>query len=254
MPIGSDLLRKRGATLLMAYIRLSASRITIDDLAPPGARAAERLIRREGIQQTLKTGEQPNPPAQAAGHFLLVVERGSLDLFLPGASFPGPIGPVASVNHGSAFGEMPLLAMRTFGAIARAAMETEILILDAGVIGRLLLRSPKPALAMLSALAAALTQAEDLLLAQAGVVRPGLIQLLLRLAGDGVVIRGASLQQLADSLLVHRGTVYKVMRQLRAEGYLDWTRSRIIIREPDRLFQTRWELPPLNPSDKETNE
>ena len=124
-----------------AYLGAKANRITIDDLAPPGARAAAQLIRREGIRRILKSGE----PADAlASQFLLLVERGRLDLFLP------TVGSVAnshgvddgafvgSVAPGSVFGEMPLLAMRTFGARAKAAEETEVLLLGPELIVKLL--------------------------------------------------------------------------------------------------------------------
>jgi CRP-like cAMP-binding protein len=101
---------------------------------------------------------------------------------------------------------------------------------------------PEGMLRLLKRLGAGLIRTEDLLLAQTGMVRPGLANLLLGLTGKDGVITGIAQQHLADMMFVNRGTAQKCLNELRAERVIDWTRSRIDIVDADQLRRRQWSL------------
>jgi CRP-like cAMP-binding protein len=219
--------------LMARYLAVRTNQITIEDLAPERDGAAARLIRKEGVGRSLKAGERVEPGADT----LLLVERGKIRIYPPGAAESDL---EATALPGSVLGEMPLLAPGRFGAVLEASEDSEVLMLERKLIRKIIARCPATALALIEKLGTLLVRAEDLLLAQRGIVRPALVTLLVGLADENDVISGVTQQDLADTLLVHRATIWKCMKELRKEGLLDWSRSRIEIHDPERLRRLQW--------------
>jgi CRP-like cAMP-binding protein len=216
------------------YLAMMASHITIEDLAPAGADSVAEIIRRQGVQSKLKPDEVVALPNRRS---VLFVERGRIDMFLQAGTDRTLI---TSLTSGSMFGVMPLLGQRTFEAVLVAAEDCVVVMLEQDVITRVIRRSPATALRLMGKISRLLNQAQELVLAQAGWVRPALIGLLLRLANGGELVTGVSQQQLADLLGVDRATVRKCMDQLRREGLMDWTRMKIVLHDPERMQRVQW--------------
>jgi CRP-like cAMP-binding protein len=227
-------LGKTPTRLMNNYLATMASHITIEDLAPAGADSVAEVIRRQGVRSTLERGEAVVLPS---GEAVLFVESGRLDVFLPAGADRTLI---ASLTSGSIFGVMPLLGHRTLGADLVAAEDCVVVMLDQGVIAEVIRRSPATAIRLMKKIGQLLNEAEELVLAQGGWVRPGLIGLLLRLADGRGLVTGVGQQDLADLLGVSRTTIWRCLEQLRREELVDWTRMKIALRDQERMRRVQW--------------
>jgi CRP-like cAMP-binding protein len=225
--------------LIKNYLAMMVGHITIRDLEPTSPGHADvgsvaKIIRRQGVRSKSKPGETVATPNRGS---VLFVERGRVDVFLP--TLPERTL-ITSLDAGAMFGDMPLLGMRTLGADLVAAKDCLVLTVPQDLISAVIDRSPATAFRLMAKVADLFDEWGALLLARSGVVRPGLIRLLLRLAAGRGYVTGVSQQEMADLLGVNRTTIWRCMERLRREGLVDWTRMKIVLHDPERMRRVQW--------------
>lgn len=163
---------------------------------------------------------------------LFILKRGRVQLYRLSAE--GKKLEIATIEHGTFFGEMPLLGQRMHRAFAEAVSECLICVMSRADVERLIARNPQVAVRMLEVLGARLSEAEERLEAQTFQSVPiRLAAALLRLAEGGTV--RTTHQELADSIGVYRETVTKTLDGFQHEGLVELGRMRITVRDRARL-------------------
>lgn len=143
---------------------------------------------------------------------------------------------MATLGPGSIFGEMPLLSQRMEDGYAEALEDSTICIMSRSDVANLLLTRPHVAVNLIRILAARVTELEDRLEMQAfQSVTSRLAATLIRLAGETAEIKGASHQQIAETIGASRETVTRALGDLKSQGLVELARGRIEIRDKTGL-------------------
>jgi CRP/FNR family transcriptional regulator, cyclic AMP receptor protein len=139
---------------------------------------------------------------------------------------------MATLGPGSIFGEMPLLSQRMEDGYAEALEDSTICIMSRSDVENLLLTRPQVSLNLIRILAARVTDLEDRLEMQAfQSVTSRLAATLIRLSGETTEIKGASHQQIAETIGASRETVTRALGDFRSQGLVELGRGRIEIRD-----------------------
>lgn len=145
---------------------------------------------------------------------------------------------MATLGPGSIFGEMPLLSQRMEDGYAEALEDSTVCIMSRSDVENLLITRPHVALNLIRILATRVSELEDRLEMQAfQSVTSRLAAILIRLAGDTAEIRGASHQQIAETIGASRETVTRALGDFKSQGLVELARGHIEIRDKAGLRQ-----------------
>jgi CRP/FNR family transcriptional regulator, cyclic AMP receptor protein len=147
---------------------------------------------------------------------------------------------IATLGHGTIFGEMALLGQQMHNAFAEALEDCLILVMSRADLERLILNKPVVGLRMLEITGRRLNDAEARLEDMAFKGIPArLASLLLRLSAERQSrdILGLTHQDLAETIGTYRETATQVLNDMKAQGLIEIGRKRITIKDPDRLAE-----------------
>ncbi len=165
-----------------------------------------------------------------SGEALFILKRGRVQLSR--MTEDGRRIVTAILEAGSVFGEMPMLSQSMQGTAAEALDDCTLCVMSRQDLETLILANPRVGLNIIHALSERVAELERRLEMQAyQPVTERLASTLLRLAGEGTVISGASHQQIAETIGASRETVTRALGDLRTQGLIDVSRSRIAIHD-----------------------
>lgn len=165
---------------------------------------------------------------------LFILKRGRVQLYR--LTSEGKKLEVATIEHGTFFGEMPLLGQRMHHTFAEALTECLICVMSRADIERLIARKPQVAIRMLEALGERLAETEARLEALAFQSVPARLAAALLRQAEGDTVR-VTHQELADAIGAYRETVTKALDGFQDEGLVELSRMRIVVRDRLRLAQ-----------------
>ncbi len=165
-----------------------------------------------------------------SGEALFILKRGRVQLSR--MTEDGRRIVTAILEAGSVFGEMPMLSQSMQGTAAEALDDCTLCVMSRQDLETLILANPRVGLNIIHTLSERVAELERRLEMQAyQPVTERLASTLLRLAGEGTVISGASHQQIAETIGASRETVTRALGDLRTQGLIDVSRSRIAIHD-----------------------
>ena len=141
---------------------------------------------------------------------------------------------IATLDHGTFFGEMPFIATRMHSAFAEAVEDTLICVMSRADVERLIEKKPQVGIRMIGVLSdrlAASERRQEALAFQSVDMR--LARALLDLAESDVV--RATHQDLADSIGAYRETVTKTLDEFQRHGLVELSRMKITLLDRTRL-------------------
>lgn len=141
---------------------------------------------------------------------------------------------IATLEHGTFFGEMPFIATRMHSAFAEAAEDTLICVMSRADVERLIEKKPQVGIRMIGVLSdrLAASEARQEALAFEG-VQVRLSRALLQLS-DGDLVQ-ATHQDLAEMIGAYRETVTKTLDEFQRDGLVELSRMKITLRDRERL-------------------
>ena len=143
---------------------------------------------------------------------------------------------IAVLEPGAIFGEMPMLSQTMQDTTAEALDDCTICIMSRHDLENMVKTNPQVALNIVHNLASRVQDLESRLEMQAfQSVSERLATTLLRLAGDGTEISGASHQQIGETIGASRETVTRTLGDFRSQGLIDLGRSHIVIKDREGL-------------------
>lgn len=172
------------------------------------------------------------------GEVLFLIKEGRVQLYR--ISPEGKKLVIATLGHGTLFGEMALLGQAMHNAFAEALDDCLILVMSRTDLERLILNKPVVGLRMLEITGRRLNDAEARLEDMAFKGIPArLASLLIRLANERGAndIIGLTHQDLAETIGTYRETATQVLNDMKAQGLIDIGRKRIEILNMERLAE-----------------
>ena len=143
---------------------------------------------------------------------------------------------MAILEPGSIFGEMPMLSQTMQDTTAEAMDDCLICVMSRHDLEDMIGANPQVALNIIRNLASRVHDLESRLEMQAFQSVPErLAATLLRLAGDGAEIDGASHQQIGETIGASRETVTRTLGDFRSQGIIELGRSHIVVKNRARL-------------------
>ena len=138
----------------------------------------------------------------------------------------------AVLEPGAIFGEMPMLSQHMEDSTAEALDDCLICVMSRHDLEVMVSSNPRVALNIIHNLAGRVRDLESRLEMQAfQSVSERLAATLLRLAGDGSEIAGASHQQIGETIGASRETVTRTLGDFRSQGLIDLGRAHIVIKD-----------------------
>jgi CRP/FNR family cyclic AMP-dependent transcriptional regulator len=151
---------------------------------------------------------------------------------------------IAILEPGSIFGEMPLLSQTMQDSTAEALDDCTICIMSRHDLESMVRTNPQVALNIVHNLASRVHDLESRLEMQAFQSVPErLAATLLRLAGDGSEISGASHQQIGETIGASRETVTRTLGDFRSRGLIKLGRGHIVINDREGLDEVSHQEP-----------
>jgi CRP/FNR family transcriptional regulator, cyclic AMP receptor protein len=172
------------------------------------------------------------------GEVLFLIKDGRVQLYR--ISPEGKKLVIATLGHGTLFGEMALLGQQMHNAFAEALDDCLILVMSRADLERLILNKPVVGLRMLEITGRRLNDAEARLEDMAFKGIPArLASLLLRLAAErnSNDIVGLTHQDLAETIGTYRETATQVLNDMKGQGLIEIGRKRIEILNAERLAE-----------------
>jgi CRP/FNR family transcriptional regulator, cyclic AMP receptor protein len=172
------------------------------------------------------------------GEVLFLIKEGRVQLYR--ISPEGKKLVIATLGHGTLFGEMALLGQAMHNAFAEALDDCLILVMSRTDLERLILNKPVVGLRMLEITGRRLNDAESRLEDMAFKGIPArLASLLIRLANERGTndIIGLTHQDLAETIGTYRETATQVLNDMKTQGLIDIGRKRIEILNIERLAE-----------------
>jgi CRP/FNR family cyclic AMP-dependent transcriptional regulator len=143
---------------------------------------------------------------------------------------------IAILDAGSIFGEMPMLSQTMQDTTAEALDDCTICIMSRSDLENMVKTNPQVAINIIHNLASRVHDLESRLEMQAFQSVPErLAATLLRLAGDGSEINGASHQQIGETIGASRETVTRTLGDFRSRGLIELGRNHIVIKDREQL-------------------
>ena len=201
------------------------------DLTMPEMKEIERAT----TMTTCRRGRQIYSVGDQA-EVLFILKKGKVQVYR--VAEDGRRLVMATLGPGSIFGEMPLLSQRMEDGYAEALEESTICIMSRTDVESLLISRPHVALNLIRILAARVSDLEDRLEMQAfQSVTSRLAATLIRLAGEADEVKGASHQQIAETIGASRETVTRALGDFKSQGLVELSRGRIEIRDKTGLSE-----------------
>ena len=151
---------------------------------------------------------------------------------------------IAILEPGAIFGEMPMLSQTMQDSTAEALDDCTICIMSRYDLESMVKTNPQVALNIVHNLASRVQDLESRLEMQAFQSVPErLAATLLRLAGDGTEISGASHQQIGENIGASRETITRALGDFRSQGLIDVGRSHIVIKDREGLDELCHQTP-----------
>lgn len=170
------------------------------------------------------------------GEVLFILKEGRVQLYR--ISPEGKKLVITTLGPHTLFGEMALLGTKMHNTFAEAIEDCLICVMSRTDLERLILNKPQVALRILEITGKRLREAEERLENMAFKGIPArLASLLLRLAAEQSSdnIAGLTHQDLAESVGTYRETATQVLNDLKAGGFIDIGRKRIVILDREGL-------------------
>ena len=184
---------------------------------------------------TARTGQLIYSPGQT-GEALFLLKTGRVRIYRLAAD--GRKIVLATVEPGTAFGEMSLLGESMTGSFAEAMEDCTVCVMSRIDVEEIMRGHPEVAIHLTEIVADRLRRTEDLLQAVAFEAVPvRLARLLIGLSGEKDEIRGFSHQELADMVGTSRETVSRALVDLKNQGAIDIDRRSIAIIDRATLLQ-----------------
>ena len=175
---------------------------------------------------------------EEVGEVLFLLKEGRVQLYR--ISPEGKKLVIATLGHGTLFGEMALLGQQMHNTFAEALDDCLIYVMSRADLERLILNKPVVGLRMLEITGRRLNDAEARLEDMAFKGIPArLASLLLRLAAERQSrdILGLTHQDLAETIGTYRETATQVLNDMKAQGLIEIGRKRITIKDAEKLAE-----------------
>lgn len=186
-------------------------------------------IERVTTMTTCRKGRQFYAPGDSS-EVLFILKKGRVQISRMAED--GRKLTIAILEPGAIFGEMPMLSQSMQDSTAEALDDCTICIMSRHDLESMVTTNPHVALNIIHNLAARVHDLESRLEMQAfQSVAERLAATLLRLAGDGNEIVGASHQQIGETIGASRETVTRTLGDFRAQGLIELARAHIVIRD-----------------------
>lgn len=201
------------------------------DLPPADIERISKMTR----MVTTRKGQILYVPGET-GEVLFLLKEGKVELYR--LTPEGRKLVVDIVGPDTFFGDMACIGQNMQDSFAEAAEDALICVMSRRDVEHLLLDKPAVALRILEAVGQRLvemtTRLEETTFLGA---TERVAALLLRLTGSeqGGVLAGYSHQDLAYMLGMHRETVTNALDQLKAQGFIEVSRKRVVLLQPDQL-------------------
>lgn len=195
------------------------------DLSPREMEELNRITTMSTVQKG-RVFYRPEEP----GEVLFILKEGKVQLYR--ISPEGKKLVITTLGSHTLFGEMALLGAKMHNTFAEAVEDCLICVMSRNDLERLILSKPQVALRILEITGRRLRDAEERLENMAFKGIPArLASMLLRLAEEqgSNDITGLTHQDLAESVGTYRETATQVLNDLKAAGYIDIGRKRIIV-------------------------
>lgn len=184
-------------------------------------------IERSTAMSTCQRGRVFFTPGET-GEVLFILKSGRVNLYR--MTPEGKKLVTATVEAGTVFGEMSLIAQGMFDSFAEAAEDCTLCVMSRSDVERLLREHPDVAMRLLELLARRLHDTEERLSDVAYKSVPARIALtLLRLTPDGEAVR-LSHQDIAEMVGTYRETATRILNEMRADGLIELKRMQISVR------------------------
>lgn len=143
---------------------------------------------------------------------------------------------ISVLEHGAIFGEMPLLSQKLGGSTAETLDDCTLCVMSRTDVERLIATNPHFALNVVHLLAERNSALETKLEQQAFQSAPERVAMaLLELADTDGLIKDVSHKQLGESIGASRETVTRILGDFKTSGYIDISRSSILIKDKTGL-------------------
>ncbi len=190
-------------------------------------------IERLTTMTTARRGRQLFTPPER-NEVLFILKQGKVQLYR--TTEDGRRLVTAVLEPGAIFGEMPMLSQSLADSTAEALDDCMLCVMSRRDLENLILTNPQVALNIIQVLASRAAELEERLQMQAfQPVTERLASTLLRMAGSGSEVSGASHQQIAETIGASRETVTRALGDFRAQGLIELGRSRIVIHDRQGL-------------------
>jgi CRP-like cAMP-binding protein len=221
----------RGAKpLLTAKAGYLSTTDVFRDLSPREIDEIDRMT----AMSTCQRGKVFYTPGET-GEVLFILKRGKVNLYRINPD--GKKLVTATIEAGTVFGEMSIIAQGMHDTFAEAAEECTLCVMSRSDIEHLILTKPQVGLRFMELMAGRLRGMEARMENVAFKSVPArLAGSLLELAeGAEPRVTGVSHQDLAEIVGTYRETVTRVLNEFRTEGYIDLGRMNIAILQPEAL-------------------
>jgi CRP/FNR family cyclic AMP-dependent transcriptional regulator len=214
-------------TVKLAY--LSATDV-FRDLSPREIDEIDRMT----AMSTCRRGKVFYTPGET-GEVLFILKRGKVNLYRINPDGKKLI--TATIEAGTVFGEMSIIAQGMHDTFAEAAEECTLCVMSRSDIEHLILTKPQVGLRFMELMAGRLRGMEARMENVAFKSVPArLAGSLLELAeGTELRVTGVSHQDLAEIVGTYRETVTRVLNEFRAKGYIDLGRMNVVVLQPEAL-------------------
>ncbi len=170
------------------------------------------------------------------GEVLFLLKKGRVQLYRIAPNGKKLI--VVTLGPGAIFGEMSLVGQGMHNTFAEAVDECVLCVMSRSDVARLMREKPEVAFRFVEAMGTRLTQLEEQLEDIAFKSIPArLSSLLLELAASqtGTVVAGYTHQDFSEMLGTYRETITQTLNDFKAEGLIDISRKKVVLRDEGRL-------------------
>ncbi len=171
------------------------------------------------------------------GEVLFLLKKGRVQLYRIAPNGKKLI--VVTLGPGAIFGEMSLVGQGMHNTFAEAVDECVLCVMSRSDVARLMREKPEVAFRFVEAMGTRLTQLEEQLEDIAFKSIPArLSSLLLELAASqtGNIVTGYTHQDFSEMLGTYRETITQTLNDFKAEGLIDISRKKVVLRDEGRLL------------------
>lgn len=207
--------------------------LDIEDLLEPESFETAAFINEQLPRRKFKQGATIYPTGRAE-NLIFLIKSGSVNITRP--SKTGRRFAITKLEPGKMFGEMPLIGQSLLGAHAEAAEQTEVVVINASSVEKIVSESHLTALNIMRRIGPRLVESEKQRERAAfQPVTARIASLLMRRVNKNNQVVGLTHQEMADELGVYRETVTNALAELKQDRFIAIGRKRIDILDPEAL-------------------